>query len=159
MANKKDQNKKEQHGAHEKERVTAKNITEEDRAFLEEHADGLSKTTVRYARWIHSTDEHAERPGQSLATRSHEVIRQWAEARGGAPATVPGTEHDDHLGVLRFDFAGGPDKGSSRLEHVDWEEWFRTFDERQLVFIYQEHKADGSESTFFRLDSPEREDG
>ncbi len=32
-------------------------------------------------------------------------------------------------------------------------EWFRTFDERRLNFVHQEHKADGSESNFFRLEN------
>lgn len=32
------------------------------------------------------------------------------------------------------------------------------FHERRLNFIYQEHKADGSESNFFRLENPGRED-
>jgi hypothetical protein len=45
------------------------------------------------------------------------------------------------------------------LESLSWDEWFRPFDERQLVFIFQEHKADGTLSKFFRLDSPDREDG
>ena len=32
------------------------------------------------------------------------------------------------------------------------------FDERRLNFIYQEHKADGSQSNFFRLENPGRGD-
>ncbi|WP_218156106.1 hypothetical protein [Nonomuraea wenchangensis] len=31
---------------------------------------------------------------------------QWAEEREAQPATVEGTEHGDHLGVLRFDSPG-----------------------------------------------------
>ena len=116
---------------------------------------GESKA-VRYSRAVTSTDEHEERPGRSLVTRDHDVIRRWAEGRGAQPATVPGTEHGDHLGVLRFDFPG---YGGGDLEHVSWDEWFRTFDERRLNFVYQEHRADGSDSNFFRLDNPDREDG
>ena len=138
--------------------VGAKNVTREEREFLEEHAGELSKTTVKYAKWIHSTKERADRDGQSLATRSHEVIQHWAEERGARPMTVPGTEHGDRPGVLRFGFSGGPDKGGSRLQEISWDDFFRTFDERQLVFLYQERKADGNQSNFFRLDSPERED-
>jgi hypothetical protein len=145
----------------EQPKVTAKNTTKEDRAFLAENAEGLSKTTVRYAKWIHTPDEHADKPGQTLATRSHEVIRAWAEERSGVPVTVPGTEHDDHLGVMRFDFTedGDKDQGGSRLQEVGWEAFFRTFDERELVFLYQEQKADGTPSNFFRFDNPHREDG
>jgi hypothetical protein len=134
--------------------VTAKNLTPEDRRFLEAHRDQLSKTTLR-AKWVHSPDEHEDRPGQTLATRSHEVIRRWAEERQATPATIPSTRHDGRPGVLRFDFPG---YGGRRLEPISWDEWFRSFDERQLVFLFQEHKRDGRQSNFFRLDNPGREE-
>ena len=102
-----------------------------------------------------SPEEDPERPGRSLVTTHHEVIKQWAEARGGKPATVEGTEHGDHLGVLRFDFGGE----TANLRHVSWDEWFATFDARKLNFIYQEERSDGEQSNFFRLESPQREDG
>ena len=44
------------------------------------------------------------------------------------------------------------------MEHVSWEEWFRTFDERNLNFIYHEQTSDGSRSNFSRLENPDRED-
>jgi hypothetical protein len=96
-----------------------------------------------------------DKPGATHLTRNHELIRRWAEERGGTPATVPGTEHDGHLGVLRFDFPGF---GGRELQHVSWEEWFRAFDVRDLVFVYQETKTDGTQSNFFRFDSPHREE-
>jgi hypothetical protein len=105
--------------------------------------------------WIESPDQRAERPGQTLATQSHDVIRRWAEERGAVPATVPGTERDGRPGVLRFDF---PDFGGGRLRAVDWDEWFETFDQRRLVFLFQEQMKSGRESNFFRLDSPDREE-
>lgn len=113
-----------------------------------------SSKSLKYSQEVTSPDEEPEREGRSLVTTHHEVIRQWAEERGGVPATVEGTEHDDHLGVLRFDFGGDDDK----LRHVSWEEWFKTFDYRQLNFIYQENRSDGNQSTFFRLENPGRED-
>ncbi len=133
----------------------AKNTTAEDDRFLKENEDELSRST-QTAKWVHSPDEHEDRPGQTLATRSHEVIQAWAKQRGGEPATVPGTDHDGHAGVLRLNFPG---YGGQNLETISWDDWFRSFDERRLVFLFQEHKADGSESNFFRLDSPDREDG
>ncbi|HYZ16494.1 MAG TPA: hypothetical protein VE591_08840, partial [Candidatus Acidoferrum sp.] len=111
---------------------------------------------LKYAKWITSPDDGEDRPGQTLATRSHDVIRAWAEERDAKPATIEGTEHDDHLGVLRFNFPGYAEDG--KLQEVSWDEWFRTFDERNLVFIYQEHRSDGKLSNFFRLESPDRED-
>ena len=115
--------------------------------------EGTSKS-LKYSQEVTSPDEEPERAGRSLATTHHEVIKQWAEERGGTPATVEGTEHGDRLGVLRFDF--GDD--SDNLRHVSWDEWFQTFDERRLNFIYQEERTDGRQSNFFRLENPERED-
>ncbi|MGI5836975.1 MAG: hypothetical protein ACOX87_10900 [Chloroflexota bacterium] len=133
--------------------IAAKNVTEEDIRFLEKYGDRLSDTTLR-AKWIHNVDEHEDKPGQSLATRSHEVIKQWAEERGAQPATVPGTEHEGRPGVLRFNFPG---YGGQSLQLIDWEDWFRSFDERDLVFVYQEHQSGGNLSNFFMMDSPHRE--
>ncbi|WP_091261492.1 SAP domain-containing protein [Micromonospora chaiyaphumensis] len=113
--------------------------------------------SIKYAQEVTSVDDEPERPGRSLVTTDHEVIRQWAEARKGVPSTVDGTEHDGHAGVLRFDF---PSNGrEQRLREISWEEWFRTFDERRLNFIYQEERSDGKQSNFFRLENPDREDG
>ncbi|NHC12349.1 Rho termination factor N-terminal domain-containing protein [Motilibacter deserti] len=118
------------------------------------HGSDESKS-LKYSQEITSPDDDPERPGRSLVTTHHDVIRQWAEDRSAQPATVPGTEHDGHLGVLRFDFPG---YGGDSLEHVTWDKWFEAFDARKLNFIYQEERSDGSQSNFFRLENPERED-
>lgn len=131
---------------------SAADTTEDDEQFLHEHAEGLSKSTQR-AKWIHSPDEHAERPGQTLATRNPDVIRQWAEQRKAEPATTPNGD-TERPRVLRFDFPGYDD----RLQHVSWDAWLGVFEERNLVFLFQEQKSDGADSNFFRLDNPERED-
>jgi Rho termination factor, N-terminal domain len=110
--------------------------------------------SLQYSQEVTSLDDDPERAGRSLATTSHEVIRRWAEDRGGVPATVDGTEHGDHLGVLRFDFGGE----NENLRQVSWDEWFDTFDARKLNFLYQEERKDGDQSNFFRLESPDRED-
>lgn len=114
-----------------------------------------SSKSLKYAQEVTSTDDEPERAGRSLATSKHDVIRKWAEERDATPATVEGTEHGDHLGVLRFDFPG---YGGDELRHVSWDEWFDTFDRRRLNFIYQEKRSDGSPSNFFRLENPDRED-
>ncbi len=115
-----------------------------------------SSKSLKYSQEIDSPDDEPERPGRSLVTTDHEVIRNWAEERDAQPATVPGTEHGDHLGVLRFDFPG---YGGDDLRHVSWDDWFETFDARELNFIYQEQRSDERQSNFFRLESPHREDG
>lgn len=133
--------------------IKAENLTPEERKFLEEHIGELSPTTLR-AKWINKPDEHEDHPGQSLATQDPEVIKHWAEERKAVPATVPGTEHGDHLGVLRFNFPG---YGGQKLEEVSWDQWLDTFKKRQLVFLFQEHMKSGKQSNFFHMDSPLRE--
>ncbi len=112
----------------------------------------LSKSTQR-AKWIAAAGDHEDRPGQTLATRDHDVIRRWAEERGGEPATVARRE-GERPRTLRFNFPG---YGGANLEAISWDEWLRTFDERDLVFLFQEHMSNGRPSNFFRLDSPQRE--
>jgi len=113
-----------------------------------------SSKSLKYSQEITSPDDEPEREGRSLVTTSHEVIKEWAEARNASPATVEGTDHGDHLGVLRFDFGDE----TANLQRVSWDDWFSTFDDRQLNFIYQEQRSDGRQSNFFRLENPGRED-
>ncbi len=121
-------------------------------------AKGGESKSLKYSQRVDSVDEHEERPGRSLYTQDHDVIKQWAEARDAVPATIEGTGPGDQLGVLRFDFPGGDDESNSRLQHVTWEEFFETFDARGLNFIYQEHRSGGEDSNFFRFENPNRED-
>jgi hypothetical protein len=114
-----------------------------------------SSASLKYSQEISSPDGEPEREGRSLLTTNHEVILRWAQERGGVPASVPGTEREGHLGILRIDF-GGQD---GDLQQVDWEQWFETFDARGLNFLYQEQRSDGRQSNFFRLENPNREDG
>jgi hypothetical protein len=86
---------------------------------------------------------------ETKRTTDHETIQQWAEERAGVPASVRGTESEDEPGVLRIDFPGGA--GEESLEHISWDEWFRKFDESDLCFLYQDEKASGEGSTFFKL--------
>ncbi len=89
----------------------------------------------------------------SKTTTDHDEIRKWVEARGGKPVSVRGTGDVDEPGVLRIDFPGGA--GNDRLEEISWEAWFEKFDENELAFLYQDKKADGEQSTFFKLVSRE----
>ncbi|QCU79190.1 hypothetical protein E7744_14430 [Citricoccus sp. SGAir0253] len=86
---------------------------------------------------------------ESHTTTDHDEIRRWVEEHDGKPASVRGTEESGAAGVLRIDFPGGA--GEDRLEHISWEDWFAKFDEEELAFLYQQQKADGSDSTFFKL--------
>lgn len=134
----------------------AKSETKRNDSVRGEEDFGDSKS-AKYSQHVHSAGEHEEYEGRSLITRDHDVIRRWAEERKARPATIAGTERGDRLGVLRLNFPGYAEGGN--LEEVSWEEWFATFDARNLNFVYQEHRSDGKQSNFFRLDSPDREDG
>ena len=83
----------------------------------------------------------------SFTTRDHEVIKAWAESRGGVPADVRGTGDGDGAGVLRIEFRDEDD----RLEDVGWEAFFATFDESDVDFLYQERTADGAVSRFHKF--------
>ncbi len=85
----------------------------------------------------------------SKTTIDHDEIRRWAEEHDGTPASVRGTEGDDRAGVLRIDFPGGA--GEDTLEPISWEEWFDKFERENLALLYQEKKASGEDSTFFKL--------
>lgn len=112
---------------------------------------GAVSKPLKYSKWIDAPEDHEDRNGQSLATRHHEVIRQWAEERQATPSTVESTGRAESAGVLRLNFPG---YGGQRLREIGWDEWFRTFDDRGLVFLFQEHKSDGSVSNFFKLNRP-----
>lgn len=128
-------------------------MARQDDDFMQRYGSELSDTTRR-AKWVSGMREHEDRPGQTLATRDHGVIMHWAEERGAQPATVESSWREGRPGVLRFDF---PDYGGQSLQDIDWDSWFASFDERDLVFLFQEHLKNGSQSNFFTLDSPHRE--
>jgi predicted HTH domain antitoxin len=109
--------------------------------------------SLKYSQEIRSTSDRPERPGRSLVTTDHDVIRQWAEERKAVPATVAGTEHSGHLGVLRLDFPG---YSGDRLQEVSWDDWFEAFDKRRLNFIYQQKQSSGKPSNFFQLENPDQ---
>ncbi len=85
----------------------------------------------------------------SYTTRDHDVIRAWAESRGGRPADVAGTGSGG-AGVLRIEFPDGPGD-DSRLEDVDWSSFFATFDDSDVDFLYQERVRSGEVSRFHKF--------
>jgi hypothetical protein len=84
---------------------------------------------------------------EAKTTTDHDEIRRWAEARGGRPATVKGTEtRGEHAGVLRIAFTDDED-----LEEIPWDEFFDKFEEANLAFLHQDRTKDGQESRFFKF--------
>ena len=78
---------------------------------------------------------------QSKTTTNHDTIRAWAEGRGGRPARVEGTGES---GILRLDF-GDADEN---LKEIDWETFFKAFEDNDLALIYQDRTSDGEISRF-----------
>ena len=81
---------------------------------------------------------------EATTTRDHDEIRKWAEARDGHPAKV---DTGGKGGILRIDF-GEPE---DNLTPIEWDEFFRIFDDRKLAFLYQDKTADGGQSRFNRF--------
>lgn len=81
---------------------------------------------------------------QANTTTDHNTIRKWAEQRGGHPARV---KTGGSGGILRIDF-GEPDEN---LEEIEWDEFFKIFDDRNLAFLYQERTQSGETSRFSKF--------
>jgi hypothetical protein len=79
---------------------------------------------------------------EAKTTTHHDEIKRWAEARQGIPARVKTSDREG--GILRIDF-GEPD---DTLERIDWDQFFKIFDENDLQFLYQEKTEDGHTSRF-----------
>lgn len=86
---------------------------------------------------------------EAKTTTDHDTIRKWTEERGGRPSAVAATHDKGDTGILRIDFPGRGD--DSALDEISWDEFFQTFDEKNLAFLYQEKTKDGSTSRFFKF--------
>jgi hypothetical protein len=88
----------------------------------------------------------------SQSTTDHALIRKWIESRQGHPAVVKATaeqrsQNRGHAGLLRVDF----EPADESLSEVSWEDFFDTFDARQLMFVYQDTAANGAPSRFCKF--------
>lgn len=75
---------------------------------------------------------------------SHEDIRNWAASRMGAPAVIDTSAESGTQPVLRivFDQAAYQDQdrperpqNAGGYELVEWDEWFKLFDEAELALV------------------------
>src|SRR5919206_4778461 len=92
----------------------------------------------------------------SQTTTDPDVIRRWADARGGRPVLVHGKAGADDFGPIRIMFSDVPHADGETLEEISWDEWFEAFDENGLALVYQEETADGEQSRFNKLVSRQR---
>ena len=89
-----------------------------------------------------------------LATRDHEVIRDWARTVGAEPATGEATASgpastlkvaDGGTG-LRFNFPG-----VSPFRTLAWSEWLEHFNSHDLTFIYVNPRLGQPPSARYRI--------
>jgi hypothetical protein len=101
----------------------------------------------------HESKAHEGRAHQGHAQErtlvDHNQIKKWAQSRGAHPACVKGTEAGDGTCLLRLDFPGY--SGESTLQPIEWDQWFKVFDQRQLALIVEDKMADGKPSNFNKL--------
>ena len=75
-------------------------------------------------------------------TTDHDEIKHWVESRDGHPATV---DDGDEISVLRIDFGDENDN----LRRIEWEDFFKKFDDEKLAFLHQDTTSDGEEESRF----------
>jgi hypothetical protein len=89
-----------------------------------------------------------------LATRDHEIIREWARMFDAEPATGEATASgpasamkvDDGGTGLRFNFPG-----VSRFRSISWDEWFDHFHHHDLTFVFDNPEECHPPSARYRL--------
>ncbi|MBS9722301.1 hypothetical protein JYU29_16520 [Tianweitania sp. BSSL-BM11] len=77
----------------------------------------------------------------SKTTTDHDEIRKWAESREGRPSVI---RTKGKGGVLRLDFG----EKEEDFEEIDWDEFFKIFEDSKLAFLYQDKTKDGGTSRF-----------
>ena len=100
----------------------------------------------------------ASERSDAQATTDHKTIREWAQARGGKPATVKATHRKGDAGILRIIFPDSRYADDENLEEITWDEFFEKFDEAGLALLQEEETASGERSLFNKLISRETAD-
>jgi hypothetical protein len=80
----------------------------------------------------------------SHITADHDEIRTWVEDHGGRPVRARAPDAPADRGLPQIDFLHG--RGDRSLEPVEWDEWFRMFDDYGLAVLFR----DGDEERWDR---------
>ncbi len=70
-------------------------------------------------------------------TTDRATIINWAESKGGKPASVKSTHKDGDVGIIRIMFPDSPNSDHDTLTEISWDEFFEEFEQRQLALVYQ----------------------
>lgn len=93
----------------------------------------------------------------------HDAIREWAAARLATPAMRPEAPFtvgsDEPVILFLFDVVSDPEQYRlldrpptlGRPEAIEWDEWFRIFDERQLALVVAKEDRRRVVDSFYEL--------
>lgn len=94
---------------------------------------------------------------ETVTMTDHDAIRDWAAARAGSPAIVDVSPEAGTQPMLRLVFGQqayqeGRDVdrpiGDGGVEMVEWDEWFRLFDENDLALVVASDAPGVRESSY-----------
>lgn len=87
---------------------------------------------------------------EPMITTDHNEIKKWALERDGKPSVVKNTENTGKgAGLLRIYFPKYSKKDS--FVEISWDDFFKTFEDSKLAFLYQDKAANGEMSRFFKF--------
>src|SRR5690606_12525991 len=90
-------------------------------------------------RSYHRPEDAAMAERTTHYTSNHTEIRRWAKRHGARPGIARDTIASRDLDQLTLVLPG--ERGEENVEFIDWDEFFRRFDEEEMVFVYEERKA------------------
>lgn len=84
-------------------------------------------------------------------TKNHNEIKKWVIERGGHPAVVKDTmtQIENEIGELKIDFPGYTNE--SDLSRISWDTFFKTFENKGFVFLYENETPEGNKSIFYEI--------
>lgn len=89
-------------------------------------------------------------------TTDHKEIQTWCEKMGGKPALINYQEVKEDQTGIRINFPGNTDEKLLSDAHpskdITWEEFFRTFDEQQFQFLYEEEAKGDDPTRWYRFE-------
>jgi hypothetical protein len=92
----------------------------------------------------------------TITLTDHEEIRDWAAARAGSPAVVDvsveaGTQPQLRIvfGQIAYQDQDQPERpvNAGGIELVEWDEWFRIFDQAELALVVAKDQPGRRESS------------
>lgn len=93
---------------------------------------------------------------ETITLTEHEAIRDWAAGRSGFPAVVDVSAQSGTQPLLRIVFGQQAYQDVDRAERppnaggfelVEWDEWFKLFDEQKLALVVGKERPGVHESS------------